>query len=334
MLKSNKRCPELTPEAVKQEGDIRFCYYSMKRLFRVDRVPCPPHFVTGNKMRFERVGDLLNFLFLWEDGEERAGWGNKPYRAILQKSFKLIERRLGYRRADQWLDEFFHLVRLTHWVLPYPSNAAFITTTKTSRTQGLKGRMMWFSAVYADPDRVELPFRSHPRTLYDMFWNARQQAFGDGRDQRAWSTSQLITACRTQGLKIHGQEETEEYWVVGKRSAGLKGFLPVWERTQPPRLKMLEQIKRKSLDELEDLIGGFSRDAAGDDLQDDPSDASGGEIGAGAVGDGDDRSQSRSAGTSRSIIAVHDDGGRENVSRESVSTPVTISSGSIFVPSL
>ncbi|KAN0103560.1 hypothetical protein V8E51_011873 [Hyaloscypha variabilis] len=263
------RCPELTPGAVRQEGEIRFCYNGMRRMF-----------------------------------------------------------------PDQWLDEFFHLVRLTHWVLPYPSNAAFIATTKTSRTQGLKGRMMWFSAVYADPDRVELPFRSHPRTLYDMFWDARQQAFGDGRDQRAWSTSQLITACRAQGLKMHGQEETEEYWVVGKRSAGLKGFLPVWERTQPPRLRMLEQIKKKSLDELEDLMGGFSRDAAGDDIQDDPSDASGGEIGAGAVGDGDDRSQSRSAGTSRSIITVHDDGGRESVSRESASTPVTMSSGSIFVPSI
>ncbi|KAN0095005.1 hypothetical protein V8E51_015716 [Hyaloscypha variabilis] len=334
MLKSDKRCPELTPGAVRQEGEIRFCYNGMRRMFRVDGVPSPPHFVTGNKMRFERVGDLLDFLFLWEDDKERAGWGNKPYRAILQKTFELIERRLGYRKADQWLDEFFHLVRLTHWVLPYPSNAAFIATTKTSRTQGLKGRMMWFSAVYADPDRVELPFRSHPRTLYDMFWDARQQAFGDGRDQRAWSTSQLITACRAQGLKMHGQEETEEYWVVGKRSAGLKGFLPVWERTQPPRLKMLEQIKKKSLDELEDLMGGFSRDAAGDDIQDDPSDASGGEIGAGAVGDGDDRSQSRSAGTSRSIITVHDDGGRESVSRESASTPVTMSSGSIFVPSI
>ena len=64
MLKSNKRCPKLTLDAVKQQGEIRFCYDSIKRMFRVDRVPCPPYFVTGNKIRFERVGDLLNFLFL------------------------------------------------------------------------------------------------------------------------------------------------------------------------------------------------------------------------------------------------------------------------------
>ena len=339
MLKSDKRSPELTPGAVKQGGEIRFCYNGMKRMFRVDGVPSPPHFVTGNKMRFERLGDLLDFLFLWEDDKERAGWGNKPYRAILQKTFELIERRLGYRKADQWLDEFFHLVRLTHWVLPYPSNAAFITTTKTSRTQGLKGRMMWFSAVYADPEKVELPFRSHPRTLYDVFWNARQQAFGDGRDQRAWSTSQLIPACRDQGLRVYGQEETEEHWVVGKRSAGLKGFLPVWERTQPPRLEMLERIKKKSLDELEDLMGGFSRDAVGDDILDNAINGSSDGIIANTAGGGDDHSQSRSTSSGRSIMAAFgrrtvNDGGQESVFSESVSTSITISSGSVFVPSL
>jgi hypothetical protein len=90
---------------------------------------------------------------------------------------------------------------------------------------------MWFSAVYAEPEKVELPFRSYPITLYGILWNARRQTFGDGRDQCVWSTSQLISACRDQGVKMYGQDETEEYWVVGKRSAGLKGFLPVWERT-------------------------------------------------------------------------------------------------------
>ena len=83
MLKSNKRCPELTLDTVKQQGEIRFYYNGIKRMFRVNRVPCPPYFVTGNKMRFERVGDLLDFLFLWGDDQERPGWGNKPYRAIL-----------------------------------------------------------------------------------------------------------------------------------------------------------------------------------------------------------------------------------------------------------
>jgi hypothetical protein len=328
MLKCNKRSSELTPEAIQHKGKIRFCSHDMKSMFSIDHNTGPPHFVTGNKMRFEKVADLLDFLFLWEDGQERPGWGNKPYRAILQKSFEVIERRLGYRAAEMWLDEFFHLVRLTHWVLPYPSNASFIMSTKTSRSHGLKGRMMWFSAVYANPEKVALPIRSHPRTLYDIIWNARQDAFGDGRDQQPWSTSQLIGACRAQGVKIFGLEEAEEYWVVGKRSAGLKGFEPLWERTRPARLQMLEQIEGKSLDELEDLMGGFSRDAAGDDIQDDSGDIEIDETHRGARGGGegsDDYSQPCSARVDRD---------RESTLDEIVTTTATASSGSIFVPSI
>jgi hypothetical protein len=64
MLKSDKRSPKLIPGAVKQGGEIRFCYNGMKRMFRINGVPSLPYFVTGNKMRFERVGNLLDFLFL------------------------------------------------------------------------------------------------------------------------------------------------------------------------------------------------------------------------------------------------------------------------------
>lgn len=64
MLKSHKRSPELTPDTIRQKGDFRFCQNYMKRMFSVDRAIGPPHFVTGNKMRFERVSDLLDFLFL------------------------------------------------------------------------------------------------------------------------------------------------------------------------------------------------------------------------------------------------------------------------------
>jgi hypothetical protein len=325
MLKSHTRSPELTPDTVKQKEDIQFCHRYMKRMFAIDGVISSPHFVTGNKMRFERVADLLDFLFLWDDGQERRGWGNKPYRVILQKSFELIERRLGYRSAEKWLDEFFHLVRLTHWVLPYPSNTAFISSTKTSRSQGLKSRMMWFSAVYADPDKVELPFRCHPTTLYGILWNARRQTFGDSRDQRAWSTSQLISACRDQGVKIYCQDATDEHWVVGKRSVGLKGFLPVWERAQPPRLCMLDQIRKKSLDELEDLMSGFSREFPPAGSEDDGSPV--GRRGLEAEVGVDERGPLAAASTARST----DDRSRNSELDESFTTMTTVNSGSVFV---
>ncbi|KAH6702793.1 hypothetical protein BKA61DRAFT_646779 [Leptodontidium sp. MPI-SDFR-AT-0119] len=220
------------------------------------------------------------------------------------KNMFSIDHSIGYRKAEEWLDEFFQLIRLTHWVLPYPSNAYFIMSTKTNRNQGLKGRMMWFSVVYANPEKVALPIRSHPRTLYDILWNARREAFGDGRDQQGWSTVQLISACRAQGVKIYGREEAEEYWVVG-RTAGLKGFKPVWERTRPARLEMLEQIKGKSLDELEDLMGRFGRDLTGNDIQD-------------AVEDVGDSARVRNNGEES----------------DNDSQPRSAGSGSLFVPSV
>ena len=86
-------------------------------------------------------------------------------------------------------------------------------------------------------------------------------------------------------------------------------------------------------------MGGFSRDATGDNIQDNTSDASGDDIGASATGDSDDYSQSRSTGTRRSIIAAFgqrpgDDEGRESVFDETISITITISSGSVFVPSI
>jgi hypothetical protein len=331
VLKANQRSLELTPEAIQRDGAMEYCYRDMKEMFLVDESASPPHFVTGNKMRFERVADLLNFLFLWDE-EERLGWENKPYRVIVRKSFELIKRRLGYRRADRWLDEFLHLVRLTHWILPYPSNTAFIAATKTSRGQGLKRRMMWFSAVYAHPDKVELPFQSMPCTLHQVLWHAqRQMAREGGRGERLlWGTSQLISACRAQGMFVYGLDEGKEHWVVGRLSVGAKGFQPVWERGRPPKLKMLDRIRNKSLDELDELMVEFTRDQGGGEEE---------QSGRGGV-----RSRREVGGTLRaprarslrqvfsSRVGANDEGWDDEGDR-SRSGSIVGGSGSLFIPS-
>ena len=117
---------------------------------------------------------------------------------------------------------------------------------------------------------------------------------------------------------MFGQEVGEEYWVVGKRSVGYRGFAPLWERTQPPRLEMLEQIKDKSLDELEDLIAGFSREYAGEDGPGDAADVS-------SDDSNSDRSPSR-ASTRRSESELE-------LELDEAAMTMTASSGSIFVPS-
>lgn len=84
------------------------------------------------------------------------------------------------------------------------------------------------------------------------------QSFGDGRDQRGWSTWDLMAAYRSYRVKSDYQAM---HWVAGTRSIGLKGFIPIWERGHLAGLKMLEQIRDKSLDELEAFMAGVSRPA-------------------------------------------------------------------------
>jgi hypothetical protein len=232
----------------------------MKRMFTDEGVVAPPHIVTGNKMRFSAVDKLLEFLFLWDDELERAGWGVKPFRLILQKSFEFVESQLGRQRADRWLDEFFYLVRLTHWILPYPSNKSLIMSTKESRSKGLRGRMMWFSAVFADPSMVRLPFNEPPRTVYSLVYHAHRQSGRAGAHDQAWETAALMKACRRRGLRMQGVDKTAEHWIAGRTSAGTKGFLPVWERGIPPTLAMRERIRGLSLDELDGVMVAFTQE--------------------------------------------------------------------------
>ena len=260
MLVSHKSHQELAPAALQQDSDITFCYRSMSRMFIEDGVITPPHIVTGNKMRFTTVDKLLDFLFLWDDDQERLGWGSKPYRIILQKSFEFIESQLGYNRASKWLDEFLYLVRLTHWILPYPSNKALVASSKGNRRQMVNRRMMWFSAVFADPNTVALPFKEPPKTLITRVYQAHRRSSRTGAHDEPWEAPALIKECRKQGLLMLGRDETQEHWIAGRTSTGTKGFLPVWERGTPPILSMQERIRGLSLDELDSLMVTFTQE--------------------------------------------------------------------------
>jgi hypothetical protein len=262
MLAANKRAPELSPALVEGDGRIAYCHKGMKDIFRVHGVASGPYLVTGNKKRFAQVGDILNFLFGWDDKEDRSSWASKPYRLILQKSFEMIEGRLGRQRALQWLREFHHLVRLTHWILPYPSKLALISSSKTSEKQGLTRRMIWFSAIYSpasipkQPPQPSSNLNPNPATLYRAFARARPT-----EDlKKPWRTRDLLNASRRAGIGIVGIDAVLDHWVVGLRSVGYSGFEAVWERGRVPILAMREQIANKSLDELDEQMVMFTQE--------------------------------------------------------------------------
>ena len=88
---------------------------------------------------------------------------------------------------------------------------------------------------------------------------AHRSARRDGPEGVPWDAFQLIKACRKQGITMLGVDEGTERWCRGRRSVGVKGWLPVWERGAPPLLEMQERIRGMSLDELESLMIDFTQ---------------------------------------------------------------------------
>lgn len=126
--------------------------------------------------------------------------------------------------------------------------------------------------------------------------------------------------------------------MVGKRSARLKGFVLLWEQARPPKLRIIEQIKGKSLDELEDLISRFSQDYTGSRVTDSGIDVSEHKVGNEAH-EGDDYNYThpaRPARASRGIMAQFawqpcTNRGRESVFSKVSSINMTRTSSSEFI---
>ncbi|KAF2626745.1 hypothetical protein BU25DRAFT_342766 [Macroventuria anomochaeta] len=163
--------------------------------------------------------------------------------------------------AELWLDWFLHLVRLTHWILPSPSDRALIESTKSNREKGLSSKLMWFSAVFSHPElSVQRTEESNPRTLHVLLYKAHRSTGRDGTMSTPWDVFQLTKACTKQGIKILGVDESVEHWRRGRRSIGSKGWLPVWEQGRPPLIEMQERIRGMSLDDLEGLMTGWNQE--------------------------------------------------------------------------
>ncbi|OBU00709.1 hypothetical protein VE01_01056 [Pseudogymnoascus verrucosus] len=102
--------------------------------------------------------------------------------------------------------------------------------------------------MYANPNFV-VPLRRPSSTMAGLVWQVGRRTLGDGRERQAFRTSQLLAAFKALGVEGYGQEE---YWLAGKASVGLKGFVGLWERG----LKMPEDMRKKSLNEAESLMAG------------------------------------------------------------------------------
>jgi hypothetical protein len=173
-----------------------------------------PHLVVGNRMHYkEGPAKLVDYLFDFDDKQERGAWAKLAYRCLYEGTFKLIEEVLSRQWAEKWSCCYKSFVMVTNWLLPYPCKATLFGRTKAE--YGFPSERKWFSSwqsrqaeefmtlynTRADSEQgedfdvlLELGFRHN-------HWVAGREKVLFGKPLR----SKMVL--RIQGLSQHAREE-------------------------------------------------------------------------------------------------------------------------------
>ncbi|EAS30192.2 uncharacterized protein CIMG_13644 [Coccidioides immitis RS] len=92
-------------------------------------------FITGSRMKVRNIEILFAWLWGWNgDGNNgnwpRKHWESKQYRVLFHQSFDIIVRVYEVQQAREWQTIVKQTFIHSHWILPYPSMAAFWTHGK------------------------------------------------------------------------------------------------------------------------------------------------------------------------------------------------------------
>ena len=131
--------------------------------------------------------------------------------------------------------------------------------TKSRVNRGVQARVMWFSATYQPGDSPQHWPDDQPYNLRRDVEICSLTAFGDTLYQGQREIQQLISVYSAQGLTA---ANCAKGWILGwHRHSSTRTSKSWWEEFhRPRRLKLLEEIKGKSLDELDELMLQFERD--------------------------------------------------------------------------
>lgn len=273
-----------------------YCYDVLQRSFH-DRchnvTHTRPYFLTGNKVRSPHVWDLVCDLLGFEvrDGqlEQRDGLRSMSYGVAVRRSIELISDALGHAEACNWFRKLGHLLVLTNWILPWPSNTEFISTTKESQNKNLKRRLIWVSLIYVASAPRQLS-RSNVLTypvedeehcittrgnLQEALNDITAKQFEssgwtpkcDSSDSRFRWTTESLLGCAVYTI-------TTDSFKFGRAvKPGSRGrfIYSLAERGQPPVLRLVDRIRGRTLEELDQLFNdlivstqpglGFQEDA-------------------------------------------------------------------------
>ncbi|KAF9776909.1 hypothetical protein IL306_004841 [Fusarium sp. DS 682] len=256
-----------------------YCYDVLQRSFydrRRNITHTRPYLLTGNKVRSPHVWDLVCDLLGFEvrDGhlEQRDGPQSLSYRIAVRRSIELISDVLGHAEVCNWFMELGHLLLLTNWILPWPSNTKFITTTKESQNKNLKRRLIWVSLIYVASEPRQLS-RSNVLTypvedeehcittrdnLQEALNGITAEQFGssgwtpdcDPSDSRFQWTSESLLRCARRTIAI----DSFKFGRAVKPGSRGNFIYPLAERGRPPVLRLVDRIRGRTLEELDQLF--------------------------------------------------------------------------------
>ncbi|RYP63086.1 hypothetical protein DL769_007073 [Monosporascus sp. CRB-8-3] len=287
----NRRYPELRDAAAAAfppGSPPVFCYDTIKELF-YDRGapnvkgPLPPHLVSGNRMQAKTTPlSLIRYLFGWDDGKQRSGWGATKYRVLAQRAYRLITQFFCRRVADEWLADLCRVVLLTHWILPYPAATGLFSTTKAVAHENKQRRTMWFSIMLYQRSETLSQVKEHHVVSWKlegthvMDITGRQQ-YANGEPQPVLFCQRLLASAFEQMFPggegsgtiirsgydiIYNFEDArdrddksrlEDRMMVGRIPSGSGNgkWIPVVERGTPPQLRYGKVMVGKTIDELD-----------------------------------------------------------------------------------
>jgi len=274
---------ELTAETLQSYPKHKppvFCWDSMCRMFKVNiaplRNPCPPHFTVGNRMVEKDPELIIRLLFEWRDVAQRHGWSAMKYRAATQRIHSIITQRLGPDQADTWFEDLKKAVLLTHWILPYPSTSSIFSYSKEHKRKNQSRRMMWFSTVYTNLElegmsqvlarTVQGIERDFDTTGQYLDWRGKplpvvvtQKYLVScirevlGADQREGGLFTLSQVCGVAEQLLRQKEVPGQFWAGRLQDSWSTSgkLIPFAEAGKPPQLKLMEEVRGKTIDELD-----------------------------------------------------------------------------------
>ena len=155
--------PEFREDAL--AGKVMLCQASLESVLLPQDGEEEHHqlyIVFANRAKIRTVQALVDFLWDFDDGQQRTQWAHRGYRGLHQRALEIVQLHCGAEAAQRVHDGIKRLFILTNWIVPYPNHTRFMQRSSDKHR-------IWMSICHQDwvnrPSTEIIPF---PELLEQM----------------------------------------------------------------------------------------------------------------------------------------------------------------------